>query len=150
VPQPTSRVAATGIGVAGTYTLGFFDSWLRPVTSLVVGGPELILGAHVADAAGSPATRGSVTFEYCSYKGLPPNDITRADEAPSIACATGAGSWERMLSIAVNDSGNAYMNFGFVMIPRTVGFRFRYSSQNSGIASGTSAAYDFTWVAAGN
>jgi hypothetical protein len=38
------------------------------------------------------------------------------------------------------------MNFGIVRIPRTVGFRFRYASQGSGIASGISAARNFTWI----
>jgi len=33
-------------------------------------------------------------------------------------------------------------------IPRTVGFRFKYSSKGSGIADGTSEAKDFTWTAA--
>jgi len=43
---------------------------------------ELILAAHVTDAAGNAATSGTIAFDYCSYKGLPPNDITRADQAP--------------------------------------------------------------------
>ena len=39
------------------------------------------------------------------------------------------------------------MNFGVVRLPRDVGFRFRYASQGSGIASGTSQAKNFTWTA---
>ena len=39
------------------------------------------------------------------------------------------------------------MNFGVVRLPRDVGFRFRYASQGSGIASGTSQSKNFTWTA---
>jgi len=146
--NPVSHNALIARGVPGTYQLMFLNTALQPVTSLIAGsGQELVLGAHVQDAAGSPAAGGSVTFEYCSFKGLPPNDINRADEAPTSACLTGAGTWARLLGITVNASGNAYMNFGFVLIPRTVGFRFRYSSQRSFIGSGVSSPHDFTWVA---
>ena len=34
-----------------------------------------------------------------------------------------------------------------IVVPRNVGFRFRYASQESGISSGTSPAKDFTWSA---
>jgi len=44
-------------------------------------------------------------------------------------------------------AGYACMNFGIVRIPRDVGFRFRYSSQGSGVASGISEARNFTWTA---
>jgi hypothetical protein len=47
----------------------------------------------------------------------------------------------------VNEAGDAAMNFGVVQIPRTVGFRFRYSPQGGDIASGVSPAEDFTWTA---
>jgi hypothetical protein len=132
--------------VVGTYVLSFVDNHLQPVTTLVVGGPELILAAHVADAAGNPARRGSVSFQYCSLNGLPSNDITRPDEAPSADCASGAATWTQLTSVRVDASGNAYMGFGVVMIPRTVGFRFRYLSQGSSIPNGTSAPADFTWI----
>jgi hypothetical protein len=133
--------------VAGCYALSFLNSSLQPVTTLVVL-QELVLKAHVDNCAGSAAQRGSVTFHYCSLKGGPPNDITRADEAPSAACATGQGSWARLTTVPVNASGDALMNFGFVRIPRTIGFRFKYQSQGTGIASGGSAPADFTWTAA--
>jgi hypothetical protein len=68
--------------VPGCYELSFLDNSLQPVATRVVG-EELILKAHVHNCSGVPAQRGSVTFQYCSLKGLPPNDITRADEAPS-------------------------------------------------------------------
>ena len=142
-------LGAKASAVAGSYQLSFVTSGLQPVTSLPVSSAELALKAHVAEAAtGLPAQGGTVTFEYCSLKGGPPNDITRADEAPLEACASGDASWARLGSVTVNTSGDAYLNFGIVQIPRTVGFRFRYSGQRSGIASGVSAPANFTWVAA--
>jgi hypothetical protein len=139
--------------VPGTYELSFFKSGLsglEPVSSLTVCAAgsvceELILGAHV-EASGVPAQSGTVIFQYCSYKGLPPNDVARADEAPSAACENGSASWANLPpGVPVNASGDAYRDFGLVMIPRTVGFRFRYLGQGSGIANGVSAPEDFTW-----
>ena len=147
-PRPPAEVAVLARAVSGSYQLSFFDNGLQPVASLTVF-QELILGAHVADGSGAPAQGGSVTFQYCSYKGGPANDITRPDEAPSAACATREASWANLTSVAVDGSGNAYMNFGFVSIPRTVGFRFKFTGQRSGIASGVSAPSDFTWVPIG-
>jgi hypothetical protein len=90
-----------------------------------------------------------VIFQYCSLKGLPPNDIERADEAPSAACANGSATWANLpASVPVNASGDAYLDFGVVLIPRTVGFRFRYFGQGSGIANDPSAPEDFKWVSA--
>jgi hypothetical protein len=107
---------------------------------------ELTLRAHVESSFG-PAERGAVTFQYCSLKGGPRNDITQPDEAPSSACEIdGTGRWVNLLSMKVNEAGDAFMNFGVVRIPRTVGFRFRYSPQGGGIASGVSPVEDFTWT----
>ena len=132
--------------VQGCYGLSFLSSSLQPVSTLVVL-QELVLKAHVDNCSGIAAQRGSVTFQYCSLKGGPPNDITPPDEAPMAACATGQGSWARLTTVPVNASGDALMNFGFVRIPRTIGFRFKYQSQRSGIASGDSNPADFTWTA---
>jgi len=134
---------------SGIYQLSFYTNGLVPVTTLVAGGGggELILGALVTDAAGAPAQGGSVTFQYCSLKGFPPNDITRADEAPSSACANGSGDWARLTTVPVDASGHAYMDFGIVMVPRTVGFRFAYTRKGGAVSSGVSAPADFTWVA---
>jgi hypothetical protein len=110
---------------------------------------ELVLGAHIESSSGVPAQRGAVSFQYCSFKGLPPGDITRADEAPSAACDSGLAVWKNLVNVQVNASGDAYMDFGIVQIPRTVGFRFRYQAQGSGVANGVSAPTDFTWIAAG-
>ena len=142
-------VSARASAAAGSYQLSFVTNGLQPVSTLPVSGGELILKAHVADAAtGLPATGGTVAFEYCSLKRRPPNDITRADEAPLEACASGDASWARLGSMGVNTSGDAYLNFGIVRVPRTVGFRFRYAGQRGGLASGSSAPANFTWVAA--
>jgi hypothetical protein len=140
--------------VPGTYTLSFFKNGpngFEPVSTLsvcveLVVCEELWLGAHV-DASGVPAQSGSAAFQYCSYKGLPPNDITRADEAPSSACANGSATWANLPrgAISVDTLGDAFFNFGAVKIPRTVGFRFRYLAHGSGIANGVSAPSDFTW-----
>ena len=152
--NPGGYVAAGATAVSGVYGLTFLTTGGQPVTSLTACDPsipdsceELILHAHVEDVTGSPAQSGSVTFQYCSYKGFPPNNIDRADEAPSAACADGSAQWARLLSLAVDNAGNASMNFGIVRTPRTVGFRFTFSGKRSGIASGASAPRDFTWVA---
>ena len=86
----------------GVYTLTFMarvDGTLQEVTSLPVLTAELILKASVTSSTGSAAQAGTVTFEYCSYKGGPPNDITRADEAPKEACEQGTASWARLRSL---------------------------------------------------
>jgi hypothetical protein len=147
--SPSTLSRQSSQGTAGIYQLSFYTNGLVPVTTLVAGraGGELILGALVTDAAGAPAQDGSVTFQYCSLKGLPPNDITRADEAPSSACASGDGSWARLTTVPVDASGHAYMDFGIVMIPRTVGFRFTYTRKGGTVSSGVSAPADFAWVA---
>ena len=138
-PSPSSQP------VPGWYHLLFFregETGLEPVTTLPVNDGGLILGAHVV-----PAQGGAVVFQYCSYKGLPPNDIERADEAPSEACESGLATWTNLrAAIPVNATGDAFFDFGVVHIPRTVGFRFRYLGQGSGLANGVSAPADFTWV----
>lgn len=161
---PSAPVDAAGDASArasastpGRYELSFYadriGGWV-PVTSMPVLSDELILAAHVTTIAGVAATSGTVTFEYCSYNGLPPNDITRADEAPLEACADGSANWARLTSIGLDapgcpqlGPGYACMDFGIVRIPRKVGFRFRFSAQRSGIASGTSIPQNFEWTA---
>jgi hypothetical protein len=141
----------------GVYALSFHARlggvW-QEVSSLTVLSQELFLRASVTDSSGVPAQQGSVAFEYCSYKKLPPNDITRADEAPAAACDQGLASWKRLTSSSISAGscppsldGSACAFFGVVRIPRDVGFRFRYSPQGSSIAAGTSEERDFTWVA---
>jgi hypothetical protein len=50
--------------------------------------------------------------------------------------------------LKVNESGDAFVDFGAVLHPRTIGFRVRYLGQGSGIANGVSAPKDFTWTPA--
>jgi hypothetical protein len=150
---PAARIEA----VAGTYDLTFWarvDGTYQIVSSLPVQGPAMVLRADVS-AGGIAATQGTVVFEYCSYKKGPANDINRPDEAPKEACEDGStASWARLRSVTIDGDGgcralgggSACALFGSVQIPRTVGFRYRFSGQRSGIASGTSPALNFTWV----
>ena len=143
VPSRASQSAT------GSYDLSFYKTasgGLEPVASLPVLSAELILGAHIQDQLGAPAQRGTVTFQYCSLKRRPPNDITRADEAPSANCADGSASWANLGSVSVDASGNAYLTFGIVRIPRVVGFRCKYSPQGGSIASGVCQPKDFLWT----
>ena len=160
-PTPTSVIpreqSAKGSPTApGVYDLSFNilqSGTYQEVSSLPVRSQELILKAYVTGGSGSPAQKGTVTFEYCSYRG-PANDINRPDEAPLEACALGTAAWARLASISVTAGrcpqlGNGYacVNFGVVQIPRDVGFRIRYEPQGSGIAAGMTAPENFTWVA---
>ena len=154
-----SQNSVTNLSAAsiGSYEL-YFHAWrngvLEPASSMPVLTHELILRAFIYDAFGVPAQSGTAIFEYCSYKGRPPNDIERADEAPKEACDAGIASWRRLRSVDVATPscpgfgiGNACMNFGIVRIPRDVGFRFRYSGRRREIDSGVSEAANFTWTA---
>src|SRR5262249_35149150 len=130
-PEGAGSAGQQAQGVPGSYELFFLarvNGVLQEVSSLHVDDGELILKAHVADSSGQPAQSGRVTFEYCSFKGLPPNDINRPDEAPSVACEDASiASWDRLGGSPVDDAGDAFFVFGAVHIPRTVGFRFRYT-----------------------
>jgi hypothetical protein len=142
-------------GTPGSYTLTFLarvGGTLQEVTSLPVLSTELILKASVTSSTGTAAQAGTVTFEYCSYKGRPSNDINRPDEAPKEACDQGTATWARLRLYATSEcpasvAGFACTSFGRVRIPRDVGFRFRYASQGSEIPSGTSEPKNFTWTA---
>jgi hypothetical protein len=147
---------ARAAAVPGVYALTFNtfrNGVYAEVSSLPVDTDELMLKAYVTDNTGTPAQSGTVTFEYCSYKGGPPNDISRADEAPKEACEQGTASWARLTSMSVDSGrcptlgiGYACMNFGVVHLPRDVGFRFRYSARKSAVASAISVARNFTWT----
>lgn len=165
--SPVAPTASSGLAedlsakpsaaVSGVYDLSFNvyrNGTYEEVSSLPVGSQELMLKGYVTDSSGRAAQKGTVTFEYCSYKGGPPNDITRADEAPREACEQGEATWARLASISVTaghcptlGTGYACMNFGVVQIPRDVGFRIRYQPQGSGIAAGMTEPENFTWVA---
>lgn len=161
-PSPGSAIAGDlsarpAAAVPGVYDLSFNvfqNQTYQEVSSLAVSSQELILKAYVTDSSGLPAQKGTVTFEYCSYKGGPPNDIARADEAPKEACEQGTASWARLTAVSVSagrcptlGTGYACMNFGIVRIPRDVGFRISYQPQGSGIPAGMTEPENFTWVA---
>ena len=97
----------------------------------------ITLQAHVTDYLGNPAQGGVVIFQYCSYKGSPPLDPSRIDEAPISACADGSAKWLTLAIVPVNASGDAFSEVGPVNIVNVIGFRFRYIGQGSGIANYT-------------
>jgi hypothetical protein len=95
---------------------------------------RLILVAHIEDNVGNPAAGGAVVFQYCSYKGLPTDDITQPDEAPSSACSDGSAIWRNLVRRQVDPtSGDALHDFGPILVVNTIGFRYRYIGQGSGI-----------------
>jgi hypothetical protein len=146
---PASGGPTLAVSAPGTYDLEFYRitaTGLEKVTSLPVLSDELILGALIKDANGVPAHGGSVTFQYCSFKGLPPNDINRADEAPLQACADGTAKWAFLGTVPVDATGNAFLDFGIVRIPRTVGFRCKFSGKGTPISSGNCLPEDFLWT----
>ncbi len=147
--------AAPPPAAPGSYELKFLKSTVNgfvEVTTLPVCTTsqcdELILNAHITNEnTGLPAQSGLVSFQYCSYKGLPPNDISRPDEAPMEACADGSATWKSLAGLLkVDQSGDAYFDFGIVLIPRTVGFRYIYKGQGS-VANGMGGPKNFTWTA---
>jgi len=127
-PDAVQALTALAPGLPGLYQLSF---------SVNIGG-ELILTAHVqALTSGALADGGAVTFQYCSFKGLPRFDITQPDEAPISACETGSGKWITLGRVTVDPaSGDASFVFGTVSVVNIIGFRGKYISQNSNIASG--------------
>jgi len=145
--QPNAR------GVLGTYELSFLRHNSQPILdSTLFVGEELVLKAHVEDSFQSPALRGSVTFQVCSRRGG--KSLFRMDPAPSHECdVEGTGSWISLITMKLSaetcpgaEPGNACVNFGLISSPRTIGFRFRYTEQGSGIASAISQPKDATWV----
>jgi hypothetical protein len=138
VPQATPQDVRYAITLArpaaGTlYQLSVYATTL---------GTGAVLDAYVLDAFGAPATSGTVAFYYCSLRGNP---------APSETCLTGGGHWVRYGSAGIIDTGpnQGHALLGFTESPpsgTTIGFRFRYSGQGSGIASAPSDnVADYTW-----
>jgi hypothetical protein len=140
VADPSVTVLAAQ-PVSGVYELSFFADTLDGLVPLTNNSlpilTELVLKAHVEDGSGHPAKRGSVIFQDCSLKGQP---------AASAACVSGSGTWLHIITLPVDQFGNASVDFGFVSNPRTIGFRFEYIGQGSGIANGASAPGDVTWT----
>ncbi len=162
--SPAEPSAATGpVGgpslsaqsVPGKYELTFRSHQNVTVWSLPAG-EELVLHAHVADPSGVPAPSGSVAFQVCSRSGG--RSFTRMDPAPYEECNGGSGTWVHLVTLKVDAGtcpaypgpgyegpGNACANFGAIRNPRTVGFRFKYSGQGSGIANGVGGPLNFVW-----
>lgn len=130
--------------VQGVYELHFLD----PITRLEVisepFGHGVILLAHIQGPNG-PAQSGAVTFQYCSRKKLPPNDPNRIDEAPLEVCNAGDGSWDNLGMRPVDAFGNAELEFCCPQFTPVIGFRYKYQSQKSGIASSTITPQNFNW-----
>jgi hypothetical protein len=106
-------------------------------------GRGVVLDAYVEDASNNPATSGTAVFQMCSVQGTP---------APSTDCISGAGHWVRIGSAGIITSGP---NAGHALFTptslapptgTTIGFRFRYIGQGSGIGNSLSDnAADYTW-----
>lgn len=108
--------------VLGTYDLEF--SW---------SGTALTIITHVRAGNDEAPEGGSVTIQYCSLKGLPPDDITQPDEAPASACEDRSGRWRTLDMISLDPSGDAAYYFGPVTVVTVIGFRFTYSGRGSGV-----------------
>jgi hypothetical protein len=136
-------------GLPGTYELSFCHD------SILYVGQELICHASVADSSGNAATAGAVVFQMCSSGGR-----GFSGGQPSAACdIDGTARWMRLssklnlnvsgghcLGCLPNSTGDVCVDFGANVYPRTIGFRFKYLSQRSGIADGISDAEDVTWL----
>ena len=136
-------------GLPGTYLLSFVDNSLQVVSTLPVG-HELVLKADVASSAG-PAQRGSVQFQVCGTGG---HSLQRLNPVPFSECAPGgSANWIPITTFSVAagtcpgiGTGSACVDWGAVLHPRTIGFRFKYVSQGSGVESGQSLPADFSWA----
>lgn len=141
----------TSQGVPGFYELSFLKSpGGQPIDSTLFVGEELVLKAHVTDSGGFDAQKGSVTFQVCSRGGR----SLSMDPAPSGDCdVEGTATWRSLITMKVDvgtcpglGPGYACVDFGLVQHPRTIGFRFRYAGQGSGIANAISQPKDASWI----
>jgi hypothetical protein len=136
--------------VAGSYTLNLANTKGEIVETLTLGTlySELLLWAQVRDSSGVLATGGAVIFQACRRGGT---DYTVW--RPSAECASGQANWVHLATVSVEEGcppfapevGNACRIFGTMPAPTTIGFRYRYIGQGSGIANGESASQDMTW-----
>jgi hypothetical protein len=140
-PQHTPDNDAQGLTllsqpVDGSYELDLFLS-----------GSELILRAFVTElTSGEPAQGGRVAFQICLDRGGPTLQMV---PLPSSECgAGGSGNWVNLGGLELETcpglgAGYACLSFGTAPSSATVGFRFRYIGQGSGIANGVSDPEDF-------
>jgi hypothetical protein len=140
-----------------TYELSFCTPG-QPIGSILYVGQELILHAYVADNSGTPASGGGVIFQVCTRGG----DFHQ-DPQPSSACDIDkTATWRSLHGLSKVPSvspscleqgcppagpGNACGFWGAVANPRTIGFRFKYLGQGSGIANDISDPKDVSWIA---
>ena len=139
-PDPNEQELSFGVQSSpGTYVLYFLKetpTGVAPASDSEPVNTYLVLKSEVRDANGSLAQAGTVTYEYCSANGRP---------APSASCTTGSGRWKRWGSGSVDPYGTLF-GYGSCSTPQTIGFRFKYAGSKGGIASGSSAARDFSWI----
>jgi hypothetical protein len=113
------------------------------VSSLPVG-EGMNFDAYVTDSSGSPATAGLVVLEACMLQGK---------HAPSDACVTGHGQWQRLrfgrgieVVSAGPLAGHVFAEGETSNVPATRGYRFEFFLQGSGgIPDGVGAPTDFSW-----
>jgi hypothetical protein len=85
---------------------------------------------------------GSAVFQFCATRGKP---------APSAVCNSGSGRWARVGTAGIISGGTEVGHALRVYDPApqsvgtTIGFRFKYLSDVSGIANGVSAGADHTF-----
>jgi hypothetical protein len=132
----------------GTYELSLCGS-------ILYAGQELILHAYVADSSGNPATAGAVVFQFCSRgrggfsRGQPSAacDIDGTARWASLSQRLKLSEWgEHCLGCLPNSTGDVCVDFGANPNPMTIGFRFKYLGQRSGIDDGISEPIDVTWL----
>jgi hypothetical protein len=69
------------------------------------------------------------------------------DEAPLEECESGDAKWASLApNVPVNASGIALVEFCCPLITPTIGFRYKYLGQGSGIANWTIIPQNFYWV----
>ena len=142
--KQSTLVTPTAQAIEGSYELKFLDPLTRADVTMEPFGDAVILQAHIEDFSRTPADRGLVVFQYCSRPG-PSNDINRVDEAPREECDSGDAKWARLASVPVDTSGNAELEFCCPRITPTIGFRFTYLGQGSGILKSTTMGENFNW-----
>jgi len=103
---------------------------------------EVILVAQVT-AEGNPAQGGQVLFQFCASRGslefgFPTIPLPSAECEPG-----GSGRWFRIGTVPVV-AGEASVTFCCISSGSTIGFRFVYTGQGSGIGNFTSLPEDYT------
>ena len=142
--EPSALIVQAG-PVEDDYQFRFLHS--RQEVSQLRFGQPVMLQAIIKDASDAPAQKGLVVFQYCSLKGRPPNDINRIDEAPLEACeVTGEGAWANLGSVSVNGSGVAEREVCCHLFTPTIGFRYKYLGQGSGIMNWAIIPQNFNWI----